>query len=76
MDRPDFLDCTTDKEWEDWYRMQKRTGHSLTPANTVRDFCGDCTEKFFNYNAEKGLCFQARIQDGETTVEAIQRALN
>ena len=74
MNRPSFLDCTTDEEWKDWYRMQKRVSNT-SPANVLKTFCTDCTEKFFDYNAEKGLCFQAKMQDGTITINDILNTL-
>jgi hypothetical protein len=78
MQRPEFLDCATDEEWAEWYRMQKRVSSNnpaTRPAAVVRNFCDDCTPEFFAWNAERGLCFQARIQDEVMTVEDIKLLL-
>ena len=71
MKRPDFLECTTEAEREDWQIAHSRSGQSTSPANSVKSFCDDCTLEYFAYSAERGLCFQARIQDEEITLDEI-----
>lgn len=75
MQRPEFLECAEDNEWEEWKAVHARTGMSTSPANSVKNFCADCTPAYFEHNAERGLCFQARVQDGEISLDDVYEML-
>lgn len=74
MERPSFLNCATDEEWEEWFRMSKRVS-TTSPANVLRTFCADCTKRFFEYNVDRDTCFQAKYQDGRIKHKEVIRIL-